>query len=470
MYQTRSNFGANLGSVFLREKWIYPSFFKGEQKTEFDIISSFKKNKEKGRREMEAHWTSYFLDEDWVELTRNKVNSLRLPIGFWNIDGGKYTTGTIFEEYSEMYRNSWLIIKSHYIVPAARRGISILIDVHGVPGGANDNDHSGAFYGGATFWTTPSFQELFIKAAVFVFEDLKEYDNISGILLINEASYNFNLQQQNFYAAAINAIREKEKTIPVVISDGWNADSWIQWVSSNQNPNAPAGIVVDHHVYRTFTDKDKERSADEIIADLNHDLLPSVNNDGNDVDFMVGEWSSVMDGQTWARTNGVITPSDDNDPRRRELVAEFNSKQTELFRKRASTGSYFWTYKFESGYGGEWDFRQQLGRGFEAPQVSVPDDSTFKRTLARDYTAHKNYWDSQYPNGKFEHERYKEGFVTAWEDGVTYAKAGALVGRKHAIKSVRLQEHLQRKGYLENIWEWKQGFDKGLEEFNKNAI
>ncbi|OBA19142.1 glucan 1,3-beta-glucosidase [Metschnikowia bicuspidata var. bicuspidata NRRL YB-4993] len=417
---------------------------------------------------MEAHWTSYFLDEDWKWLTENKVNSLRLPIGFWNIDGGKYTTGTSFAEFSEMYQNSWLIIKSHYIEPAAKRGISILVDIHGVPGGANVNDHSGEVYGSPEFWITPSFQNLLIEAAVFVFEDLKEYDNISGVLLINEASYDFNSEQQNFYAKAINAIREKEKTIPVVISDGWNPDSWIQWVSSNQNPNAPAGIVVDHHVYRTFTPENKLRTAQKIIADLYDDLLPSVNNNGNDVDFMVGEWSCVMDSETWSKSG--VSPSDDNDPGRKKLVAEFGSKELELIMKRASTGSYFWTYKFESGNGGEWDFRQQLGHGFKAPQVSVPDNSTFKTTLDREYAAHADYWDSRLPKETNDHERYKEGFIAAWKDGVTYAKVGALVGRKQAVKSVRLQEHLQSKGDLKYLWEWKQGYDKGLEEFNKNAL
>lgn len=466
LYQTRYNYGVNFGGVFVREKWIYHSTFPDGTETELDAVAkSALENRDEARKTLEHHWTSYALDEDWDWLRDNGVNSVRVPLGYWNIDGGKYTSGTSFSDYKDIYANSWNIFKSHYIEPAAKRGISILVDIHGLPGGANKDAHSGEKGGKAGFWDSSSSQKLMIKALEFIAKDLKGHDNISGIQIVNEAEFSdLGRHQKSYYSSAIEAIRLEDKSVPVVISDGWWPNQWVEWVQKEQG-DGNAGIVVDTHCYRCFSDEDKKKTADQIIHDLHGDLLTNLTDNGKGVDLMVGEWSSVLDGKTWE--NCGVDPNDGGHQKRQELAAKFCGEQAKLFERRAGAGSYFWTYKFESGNGGEWDFRQQSGRSISAPKISVPDESALNDARDREYNAHASYWDNENPKEKYEHERYKDGFTTAWLDGVAFAKAGSLIGRRQAVKSARLDQHVKSKGKLPFVWEWEQGYDKGVEEFLK---
>lgn len=466
IFQARYNFGVNFGGCFVGEKWIFHSIFPEGTNCELEAVSKgAKDDKDETKKRLEDHWTSYATEDDWKWLQEHRITGVRVPLGYWNIDGGKYTKGTKFEKYSDIYSNSWSIFKKNFVEPAAKYNIGILVDIHGLPGGANGNDHSGETSGGkAEFWNSSSNQKLMESALSFVAKDLSVYENIAGIQIVNESEFsNSALKQKSYYGSAIKAIRQHDKSVPIIISDGWWPDQFAKWVQENQDKGSSLGVVIDHHCYRCFDDKDKGKSADQIIQDLDKDLLTNINDSGKGVDFMIGEWSCVLDGQTWG--NSGVDPNDFGNSKRAELVAQYGQQQLNLMTQRAGAGTYFWTYKFESGNGGEWDFRQMLGKSFNAPQVRVPDETQLNESLDKNFNAHTDYWNGQNPNEKYEHDRYKDGYTTAWNDGSEFAKAGSLIGRRQAVKAARLLEHIKNKGNLSFIWEWEQGYDKGMEEF-----
>lgn len=468
IYQSRYNFGVNFGGCFVGEKWIFHRIFPDGTNCELEAVAKGAEDDKEGTKKLlEDHWISYVNDDDWKWLQDNGVTGIRVPLGYWNIDGGKYTKGTKFEKYADIYSESWNIFKKNFVEPAANHNIGVLVDIHGLPGGANGADHSGeTSEGKAEFWGSSSSQKLMESALSFIAKDLSGYENIVGIQVVNESEFSDSaLKQKSYYTAAINAIRKEDKSVPVIISDGWWPDQFAKWVQENQEADSSAGVVIDHHCYRCFDDKDKGKSADQVIQDLNQDLLTNISDDGSGVDFMVGEWSCVLDGQTWGNTG--LDPEDYGNSKRAEIVAQYGQQQLDLMTQRAGAGTYFWTFKFESGNGGEWDFRQQLGKSFNAPRVSVPDESKLNESLDANFGAHSDYWNGQNPDEKYDHDRYKDGYVTAWNDGVTFAKAGSLIGRRQAVKAARLQEHIKDKGQLPFLWEWEQGYDKGVEEFVK---
>lgn len=467
IYRARYNFGPNFGAVFVGEKWIFHLIFPEGAETELQAAEgNIKELGVDGAREKyENHWKSYVNDDDWAWLHDNGVTAIRLPIGYWNIDGGKYTKGTKFEKVAGVYKNSWDIIKKNYIEPAGRFDIGVLIDIHGLPFGANGNDHSGETNNGkAEFWSKSSAQSLIIDALKFLAGDIAQYENVAGIQIVNEAEFSDSAtKQKKYYADAINAIRSVDKSVPVVISDGWWPDQWAKWVQENQDIGTTIGVVVDHHVYRCFDDKDKNKDPNQITQDLEGDLLTNLTEDGSGVDFMVGEWSCVLDGQLFSKAG--LDPNDYGNSKRAEFASNYGAKVADLIFKRAGAGCYFWTYKFESGNGGEWDFRQQLHNAFSPPRISVPDENKFNELLENNFKAHSDYWNSQNPKEKYEHECYKEGFTVAWNDNLEFAKQGSLLGRRQALKSARLKEHIDAKGKSKFLWEWEQGYDKGCEEF-----
>lgn len=465
LYRSRYHFGVNFGGCFVGEKWIFHGAFPDGTECELEAVQKgAKEDKDQFKAALEKRWSEYASEDDWAWLQDHGVTAVRVPLGYWHVDGGKYTHGTKFESYADVYSNAWTIFKQKFVEPAGKHNVGILVDLHAVPEGANGDAHSGEQRSGlAGFWSSSSSQKLAADALAFIARDLKSHDNIVGIQVVNEAEFSDSgLKQKSFYSRAINAIRQEDSGVPVVILDGWWPDRWVKWLQELQQDGRSVGVVLDHHCYRCFDDKDKQKPADKVIADLDGDLLTNLTDSGNGADFIVGEWSCVLDGSTWDRSNV-------DDAKRRDLVKEYGNKQLQLFEQRGA-GLYFWTYKFEAGLGGEWDFRQMVDQGLSAPSVHVPDQAHLDEVLKTNLDGHVLYWDQNGGGEKFDHDRYKAGFVAAWNDGVAFAEKGALIGRRQAVKAARRAEHVAKQGQLKFLWEWDQGWDKGMEEFVLAAL
>lgn len=469
IYQSRNNYGVNIGSCFINEKWIFDEVFEDGAEVELQAAEkSVKKNgKEGAQKKFESHWTQFLSDDDWNWMKDHGVTSIRVPIGYWEIGGGKFAKNTKFSNYTWLYANAWSIFKSHFIEPAANHDISVVVDVHGVPGGANGADHSGEKNGGsADFWSDFSAQLQMQDAYKFIAEDLKNYDNIAAIQVVNEAEYSQDAKRQKeFYSAAINLIREADDQIPIVISDGWFPQQWAEWVQDTQHKVGYIGVVVDHHVYRCFSDDDRKKLPQQIISDLEGDVLTNLKDNGKGVDYMVGEYSCVIDGQSWDR--------DGANDKRDQLVIDYGRKQVETISQRATFGSFFWTYKFQSGNGGEWDFKTMNDKGAISSPVHFdgdgPDDNKFNEVFENSYKTHVDYWNNTDSKEKFEHERYEDGFKAAWADAKEFYKFNhSVLGRREAFKLVRLEEHRAAKGDLKHLWEFETGYDAGLNEFRNS--
>ncbi|CAH6720217.1 uncharacterized glycosyl hydrolase [[Candida] jaroonii] len=466
IYQYRQNYGVNLGACFVLEKWIFHDLFIDNTNFELEAAekSMSKLGKDEAQKKFEDHWNGFMTDDDWKWLEDHNVTSLRIPVGYWEVDGGKFTDGTKFSKVKDIYKNAWTIFKSQFVEKAGNHGISVVVDIHGLPGGANGDSHSGEKEGGdAEFWSSSSAQLSMCDMLRFIAKDLKSYDNIGGIQVVNESVFADDPKKQRYYyGAAINSIREEDKEVPVIISDGWWPDQWVKWVQEKQD-NGNIGVVVDHHCYRCASDNDKKKSPPQIIQDLEGDLLTNLNDGGKGVDFMIGEYSCVMDGQSWDKDNA--------NAKRDDLVVDFGRKQTELMNQRAGFGWFFWTFKFQSGNGGEWDFKTMSDKGAISCPIafrgkSIPDDGKRDKRGEEEFNGHKNYWDNANPKEKYEHDRFKDGFLTAWNDSKTFAEFnGSVIGRKEAWKGGRLAEHIKAKGKGKHVWEWEHGFDAGLKAF-----
>ncbi|KAK6891264.1 putative glycosyl hydrolase [Candida tropicalis] len=463
IYQSRENYGVNFGACFVLEKWIYHDLFsETDGDTEMDAVSSLVKKfgEDEARSKFENHWNNFVNDDDWKWLQEHHVTSIRLPVGYWDIDGGAYTSGCKFEKYKNVYKNAWTIVKEKYIQKALDHNISVLVDVHGLPGGANNSGHSGESGSGGGFWKDEKAQLSAAKMMGWIAKDLKKFDNIAGIQVVNEAEFSDPAKKQStYYAACITEIRKSDSSVPVIISDGWWADQWVKWVQEKQGPDGNIGVVLDEHVYRCFSDDDKNKTPQQIIDDLNGDLLTNLTDDGKGVEIIVGEYSCVLDGKSW---------DNDKNANRDALVEKYGQRQGELLAQRTS-GYYFWTYKFQSGNGGEWDFRTMTDKGALIPPpipTKEPSQDQFDESLNNAYSGHVNYWDNQDPNGKYEHDNFKDGFKTAWKDADAFAKFnGSKIGKKKAWKRSRLQESEAFKKGSKYLWEWEQGFDQGLQSF-----
>ncbi|ODV59602.1 glycoside hydrolase family 5 protein [Ascoidea rubescens DSM 1968] len=467
IYQLRKNFGVNLGSIFILESFMYGDFFINNTKAELDCITEHvsQNGLDATRQLLENHWKSFMTDEDWQYLKQIGVTSVRIPIGYWEINSGFINEDTPFEDISAVYQNAWDIYKKFYIEKASTYNISVLVDLHALPGGANTGDHSGQILSEPEFWSSTSYRIKALKCLKFIASDILRYDNIAGLQIVNESVFSSDGESQDkYYRQAIHDIRKKNPDVPIIISDGWSPNQWVKWVNNLElEVGGYLGLVIDSHVYRCFSEDDKSKNPDQIISELDETVFNPKTLEGQ-ADILVGEYSCVLDSSSWEKFNG----------NRDEKVKEYGQALSFLFNQRTS-GFYFWTYKFQYGDGGEWGFPKMVKDGAIPQRQSytqrIPDENEFNTILNSSFNDHSNYWNSQNPNEAWEHDRYKEGFITGWNDSVEFSKFdGSKIGRINAIKTARKNEHIYARGSSDKIWEWDSGYTAGIEEFQKAAF
>ena len=62
--------------------------------------------------------------------------------------------------------------------------------MHGLPGGANNGDHSGTDSGKAELWGNRNNLELAIRCLLFIAHEARSMDGVIGLQVINESEYN----------------------------------------------------------------------------------------------------------------------------------------------------------------------------------------------------------------------------------------------------------------------------------------
>ena len=463
IYQSRQNFGVNFGSLFLLEKYIFDEMFVDDAGVELDAIKNcFKKDGvDKTRERLEHHWKNYCSDSDWEWLKEKGIQSIRIPFGYWLVDGGSFTKGTSFESLAGAYAKGWSILKKFYIEKAKQYQISILVDLHALPKGANTGDHSGEWFKDPDFWNDSNAINLAVEICAFIAKDLADYDNICGIQIVNESVFSNNPSgQEKYYRKAANAIRKVNSDVPIIISDGWWPDQWVNFLDRFSNGDVGSlGIVIDDHIYRCFSDDDKNKKIEEIIEDLDSSVLTGLS---KPADFIIGEYSCVLDSRSWDRSQGC---------NRDDMVRAYGNKQCKLFKERANTGHYFWTFKFQHGDGGEWGLVPMISRGCipsRNSSVILPSKEDFDRNLKEMLQGHENYWKAQNPNENYEFWRYKEGFTTGWHDALSFARFNnSRIGRMVAWTSSRRKEHVNARKSSPFLWQWEAGFQEAIRKFEE---
>ncbi|CCF57046.1 hypothetical protein KAFR_0C00510 [Kazachstania africana CBS 2517] len=457
IYRYRYNYGVNLGSLFVLEPWIYNTMFEEGGNDEFHAISNYmqKHSVNEAIAKLSEHYNAYISKIDWNWLrTQANVTALRVPIGYWHVKNGDFLSHLPFEPLRKVYEGAkpWEFLRE-LVKTAQSYNIGILIDVHGLPGGANTDAHSGIQNPKPTFFQESKYVSTMTDEILpFIVQDIcSNYVNIIGLQIINESVFNNNAKgQKKYYSKAISSIREIDSTLPIVISDGWWPDQWADWLVQNKLDSA---VVVDSHIYRCFSEDDKSKHAGQIIEGLPQ----SVNFPYDKADYMVGEFSCVLDNATWNKTQGD----------RNVHIHDFGNAETKIFSQVSSWGWFFWTLQFQYGDGGEWGFVPMMEKGNLLKRRNIPVNIP-KEKVDNIISEHVEYWKK---NGgeNFEHWRYEDGIKTAIADIQMFDKFDcSSLGRWHSWMVQRREQYIKLKNDSEYMWEWEQGFQRGLKEFNKN--
>ncbi|KFY27770.1 hypothetical protein V493_03326 [Pseudogymnoascus sp. VKM F-4281 (FW-2241)] len=487
IFRYRYHHGTNLGSIFVLERWLFPSLFSGPGESELAAVTSSLSaiGLDKTRECWQNHWDSALSDDDIQFLVHEaKCTSIRLPIGYFTL-GPAFCQGTPFEAAADVYVSAWAAVRN-LVRRVNDAGIGVLLDLHALPGGANTDMHSGTDSGKAELWdhwhTGKKNREIAKRVVLQVVSEAASITGIVGVQIVNEASAGAH-KLHEWYDDVLRATQDIDSTMPIYVSDAWDLDGSLKWIESRRHRGGNP-VVMDTHKYYTFSDADRAKAPQHIISQVPQELgeidkyAGSVHDRGA-AQIIVGEYSCVLDGQTWSRSD----PSQKDD-----LVRQFGKSQSSKWQEKTG-GSYFWTAKMEWMDGGEWGFFEQVKkRAIAAPswlslnpqdvqhrayEATMSKESTFSRELG----SHVEYWSQTAPGKKFEHRWYGEGWDVGWEDAKCFWLARA-DGQMGAIASsadgadkiggleIWVQKRLGESGKEGgSVWQWEHGFRAGVKAF-----
>lgn len=448
------------------------------QKTDGFLSSIAARGVDATRSKWESHWANALSDAD-LDFLVNQAHctSIRLPLGYYTL-GPTYTGGTPFAgQPSQIYDNAWSAVLN-LCNRLNSRGIGTLLDLHALPGGANGDAHSGTSSGKADLWGNRANLDLAKQCLIYMVNEVANgrVQGCLGIQLCNEAIYGASGMYE-WYTDVINSIAQVETSVPLYISDAWDLNTALGWsININKPTSGNNPIVVDTHRYYTFSAADKARSPQQIISSIPNELNEIQSYSGSVIDkgaaeAFIGEWSCVLDGDTWAKAQGA---------NRDDVVRQFGNIESQIWNQK-SGGACFWTAKMDWMDGGEWGFFEMTKKGAAIPPQNLTlgaDDVRGRIGRARDQRTdkrsqssaqHSDYWDHQSPGQQFEHWRFENGWDVAFEDVLIFfgmrvdgglaGGGGDKIGMLEIWIRKRLAESGQGGGF---VWEWEQGFRRGV--------
>lgn len=301
VYRYRYHHGTNLGSIFVLEKWLSPSMFRCDGDSELDAVQASIQTAgvQVTREKWESHWESALSDADLEWLCHEaKCTSIRLPIGYFTL-GGVFCKGTPFERVTEVYEGAWKAVL-RLVERVAKWGLGVLVDLHALPGGANKDAHSGTGTGAAEFWNHSRNRALGKSAVEFIVREMKGLSNVVGVQIVNEAAWAAK-GMYDWYEDVLESVGRIDSTMPIYVSDAWEvskATSWLEKRVARKTQRDSNPIIIDTHRYYTFSDEHRSMAPAQIIQTVSTEARAL-----RGTSVVVGEYSCVLDGQTWGRVD-----------------------------------------------------------------------------------------------------------------------------------------------------------------------
>ncbi|WFD25011.1 hypothetical protein MEQU1_003720 [Malassezia equina] len=358
MMRYRFHIGVNLGSWFVAEKWMVPSLFDcvlDGEKGDLAIARGYGTSHDgikSARARLEKHWDTWITKDDFAHLKQVGVNAVRIPIGYWNLPDAKYLKDTPFENYTEVYKNSWKYVR-RAIKYANDNDIGVLLDLHGAYGSQNGQEKSGFNKFDVNFYKGDNRNRT-TKALSWIVRDLQDMPNMIGLELLNEAKNSSPEDRKllmSWYKNALDTIRQIGDTtvdFPLYISDSFSPQQAADIVDSRKD-----FVAQDTHRYFAFTNK--HQSVSEIIDNVKTSTKKTMKDISDKVQdrYIVGEWSCALDPASLS-----------SDKSKDEQLSDFCNAEISTYRN-VTAGMFFWSYRFQhcdSNIG--WCFRAARGDFF----------------------------------------------------------------------------------------------------------
>ncbi|KAG5978173.1 hypothetical protein E4U55_006314 [Claviceps digitariae] len=340
--------GVNFGGWLICEPWMMSNEWNnvmecGGAASEFDCMRNrYSGNKrDMGNDKFERHWKTWITPDSVQSVYDVGLNTIRIPIGYWS-----YTD--IVDKASEPFADGdrMLPYLDAVVKKATDLGLYVIMDLHGAPGGQQENPFTGQNNKPAGFFNDYNFgrAEKWLAWMTRRIHSNPAYASVGMIEVLNEPVSAHDPDNrypapgqvpglvQKYYPAALKAVRDAEAVLNVpdhrklhvqFMSEKWDAG----FPRANQAVAKDQHTAFDDHSYIGFA-----------LGDDSGDRTKLMHSACSD--------SRVVDGQKfavtgeWSMTSGVSV--DDVD-----FFRNFFTAQQQLYEKPGMNGWVYWTWKTE---------------------------------------------------------------------------------------------------------------------------
>ncbi|KAI0200221.1 glycoside hydrolase family 5 protein [Astrocystis sublimbata] len=342
------NFGTWLISepFFMDNEWNNVMGCNGAA-SEFDcILSNYGNDRAAGDAAFEQHWETWITPEDVQSVYDNGLNTIRIPIGYWShkelVNDSEH-----FPDGDKMLPYLDAVVKK-----ASELGIYVIIDLHGAPGGQQQDVFTGQNPTRAGFFNDDDYSraEQWLSWMTDRIHNTAGYESVGMIEVLNEPVSDHDADGrypadgqvpsmiEKFYPAALKAVRDAENGV----SD--DKKLHVQFMSAKWGSGDP-------------------RSNSDVAGDSrtgfdDHNYIGfAVQNNGDQYSLMHSACTDnrVVDGQDfeitgeWSMTSGVDQSNED-------FFKAFFTAQQQLYEKPGMDGWVYWLWKTELN-DPRWDYQ-----------------------------------------------------------------------------------------------------------------
>jgi hypothetical protein len=260
--------GTNLGSYYLHERWMALTDSP-------DMLYTVNKLTERFDRDaafelLDIYQTNFWTSEDFDAVQALGLNCLRFPISYMDVFDCDFdlmrSDNPTAEELLNMtltLRKDHLLKMDKFIVEAEKRGIYIILDLHGAYGSQNGNDHSIDSRQHDWLWRQDdvgsAFRELTLELWTVLAEHYKDYKNIAAYDLLNEPAGDANdpgcltsttgKLQWDYFDDLYKAIRVIDPNHTIIMESCWGAEDLPQPTTYGWE-----NVMYEFHHYDSTTD------------------------------------------------------------------------------------------------------------------------------------------------------------------------------------------------------------------------
>jgi GH18 family chitinase/aryl-phospho-beta-D-glucosidase BglC (GH1 family) len=281
--------GTNIGNLFVQESWMSSTDAK-DQKTIIETLTN-RFGQDKALELLDYYESNYFTEDDLEKCKNMGMSVIRVPFTYMNL---YKKTGNNWVLRSDAFnRLDWIVEQ------AGKRGIYVILDLHGAFGSQSGQDHSGEVIDNVadvTFFSNETLQNQTLDMWKVIANHYKGNPAVAAYDTLNEPGEKAGSTGEKhwaFYDKMYKAIRSVDPDHILIMESCWGTANL-----PNPSRYGWTNVVYEYHHYPWSYVDDNEANLNGQKTAIDN-LVNSVNNANYGVPTYIGEFNCFDGDAKW---------------------------------------------------------------------------------------------------------------------------------------------------------------------------